>query len=123
MQPQASQRENMDEELPIQAPSKEPVPLQKQRRLLNRWSIFALVFVSAAATVLYVSNVIAVKKLLVETEELRRSIDSLRTVNESLRTETYRLQSAERITRIATEKLGLVPPPKAPVVLDGEGAK
>lgn len=99
-------------------PTKEPTLLVKQRRLLNRWSIFALVFVSAAATVLYVSNVIAVKKLLVETETLKKGIDSLRSVNESLRTETYRLQSAERITRIAQDRLGLIPPPQAPTVLE-----
>ncbi|MBK6291325.1 MAG: cell division protein FtsL [Ignavibacteria bacterium] len=99
-------------------PTKEPTALVKQRRLLNRWSIFALVFVSAIFTVLYVSNVIGVKKLLVETDALKRSIDSLRTVNESLRTESYRLQSAERITRIAQDKLGLIPPPKAPTVLE-----
>ncbi|MCX6140915.1 MAG: cell division protein FtsL [Candidatus Kapabacteria bacterium] len=104
-----------DEEL---LPTKEPQVLVKQRRLLNRWSIFALVFVSAVSTVLYVSNVIGVKKLLVETDVLQRTIDSLRTVNESLRTESYRLQSADRITRIAQEKLGLIPPPKAPTVLE-----
>jgi cell division protein FtsL len=104
-----------DEQLPL-APAKESPSLVKQRRLLNRWSIFALVFVSAVSTVLYV---IAVKKLLVETEDLNRKIDSLRTVNESLRTETYRLQSSERITRVATERLGLIPPPKAPTVLEG----
>ncbi len=108
-----------DDEQPPVAPTKESPSLVKQRRLLNRWSIFALVFVSAASTVLYVSNVIAVKKLLVETEDLNRKIDSLRTVNESLRTETYRLQSSERITRVATERLGLIPPPKAPTVLEG----
>lgn len=99
-------------------PSKEPPLLVQQRRLLNRWSIFALAFVSATATVLYVSNVIAVKKLLVEAELLNRSNDSLRTINESLRIETYRLQSAERISRIAQEHLGLIPPPKAPTVLE-----
>lgn len=98
--------------------AKEPTALVQQRSLLNRWSIFALVFVSAISTVLYVSNVIGVKKLLVETDVLQRRIDSLRTVNESLRTESYRLQSADRITRIAQERLGLIPPPQAPTVLE-----
>lgn len=114
-----------DEELlEDDAPQREPLPTKeapsivKQRRLLNRWSIFALVFVSAISTVLYVSNVIAVKKLLMETDVLRRRIDSLRWVNESLRTESYRLQSAERITRIAQERLQLIPPPKAPTIVE-----
>lgn len=98
-------------------PTNEPKALQQQRRLLNRWSIFALVVVSAISTVLYVSNVIRVNQLLRETDAMRRSIDSLQIVNQSLRAETYRLQSSERITRVATERLGMVPPPKAPVVL------
>ncbi|MBC8124505.1 MAG: cell division protein FtsL [Candidatus Kapabacteria bacterium] len=98
--------------------AKEPTALVQQRSLLNRWSIFALVFVSAISTVLYVSNVIGVKKLLVESDVLQKRIDSLRTVNESLRTESYRLQSADRITRIAQERLGLIPPPQAPTVLE-----
>ena len=98
--------------------AKEPTAIVQQRSLLNRWSIFALVVVSAMSTVLYVSNVIGVKKLLVESDVLQRRIDSLRTVNESLRTESYRLQSADRITRIAQEQLGLIPPPQAPTVLE-----
>ncbi len=103
--------------------AKEPTAIVQQRSLLNRWSIFALVFVSAMSTVLYVSNVIGVKKLLVESDVLQRRIDSLRTVNESLRTESYRLQSADRITRIAQEQLGLIPPPQAPTVLEEKASR
>lgn len=104
-------------------PTKEALSLVKQRRLLNRWSMFALFFVSAISTVLYVSNVIAVKNLLMESETLRRRIDSLRWVNESLRTESYRLQSSERITRIAQERLKLIPPPKAPTIVEETTSK
>lgn len=98
-------------------PGKEPTAIVKQRRLINRWSLFALFFISASATVLYVSNVIAVNKLSQETEQLRRNVDSLETLKKSLRNETYRLQSSERVTKIATEKLGMIPPQEAPVVL------
>lgn len=100
---------------------KESPTLVRQRRLLNRWSIFALVFVSALATVLYVNNVITVDRLLRDTEAMRKSVDSLRTVNQSLQTEVFRLQSSERVTRIATERLGMTPPPQAPTVFTAEG--
>lgn len=112
--------EPIEESLPQREPSpaRESKVLVNQRRLLNRWSMFALFFVSAISTVLYVSNVIAVKKLLMETDMLRRRIDSMRWVNESLRTESYRLQSSERITRIAQERLQLIPPPKAPTIVE-----
>lgn len=96
----------------------EPVVIAEQRNLLNRWSVFVLLFVSAGFTILYVSNVISVRKLLERKQLLERSLDSIKTVNKTLETETYRLQSAERITRLAQERLHLMPPPKAPVVLE-----
>ena len=104
------------EEIP-HAAIKESPTIVKQRRLLNRWSLFALFFISALATVGYVSNVIAVNSLSNEVDRLHHEHDSLTTLNQSLRTESYRLQSAERITSIATQKLGMIPPPEAPVVL------
>ena len=97
--------------------TKEAAPIVKQRRLLNRWSLFALFFISALATVGYVSNVITVNQLSTQVDELRTSRDSLKRLNQSLRTESYRLQSAERVTRIATQKLGMVAPEEAPTVL------
>lgn len=99
-------------------PTPEPVVIVEQRNLLNRWSVFVLLFVSAGFTILYVSNVITVRKLLERKQLLERSLDSINTVNKTLETETYRLQSAERITRLAQERLHLMPPPKAPVVLE-----
>lgn len=103
-----------------QPPVRESKPIAEQRRLLNRWSVFALLIISAAATVGYVSNVITVNRLLNRTQLMQRQVDSLKTVNESLRTEVNALQSSERITRIAAEQLGMTPPSKAPVVLDGD---
>ena len=108
----------MIEEKPAQA--NEPVQITRQRNLLNRWSFFALLIVSAAFTFLYVSNVISVRKLLDHKELLSKRIDSIRTYNETLKTETYRLQSAQRITRIAQENLGLIPPKQAPIVIDAK---
>ncbi|MFN4984956.1 MAG: septum formation initiator family protein [Ignavibacteria bacterium] len=99
-------------------PTPEPAVIVERRRILNRWSVFALLFVSAGFTILYVSNVISVGKLLERKQALERSVDSLKTVNKTLETETYRLQSAERITRLAQERLHMMPPPKAPVVLE-----
>jgi cell division protein FtsL len=55
--------------------------------------------------------------LLRDTDQLRRSNDSLQVVNQHLRAETYRLQSAQHITRIAVERLHMLAPPQAPVVL------
>ncbi|RPI69160.1 MAG: hypothetical protein EHM43_02695 [Ignavibacteriae bacterium] len=98
-------------------PVPEPQQIAVQRKLLNRWSLFALFAISAASTVLYVSNVIAVNRLSAECDALKHDVDSLHVLNQSLRTESYRLQSAERVTRIATEKLGMIAPEEAPTIL------
>lgn len=103
-----------------QVPIKESPQITQQRNLLNRWSMFALLIVSALFTFLYVSNVIRVRKLLEHKEVLTKHIDSLKAVNETLKTETYRLQSAQRITRIAQERLGLIPPKQAPTVIEAK---
>lgn len=99
-------------------PVNEPQLVQRRRRLLNRWSLFVLLVVSAAATVLYVSNVIAVNRLLRDGAVLSRQNDSLRVVNQNLEAETYRLQAADRVIRDATTKLGMIPPDRAPTVID-----
>lgn len=101
-------------------PRNEAPAVRERRRLLNRWSLFALLVVSAIGTVLYVGNVLAVNTLLRDTATVQRNLDSVRAVNQSLQAETYRLQSAERVTRVATERLGMIPPPKAPTVLLGD---
>lgn len=111
----------MSDETAAQSP--EPVVIIERRNLLNRWSVFALLFFSAGFTILYVSNVISVRKLLERKQMLERGLDSINTVNKTLETETYRLQSAERITRLAQERLRLIPPPKAPVVLEASQSK
>ena len=101
-------------------PGKESPTIVKQRRLLNRWSLFALFFISAAGTVGYVSNVISVNKLSAEANSMKKQRDSMRVLIQSLRTESYRLQSAERVTRIAVQDLGMIPPDEAPSVINTE---
>ncbi len=90
---------------------------QGQRQLLNRWSMFALFFVSALATVGYVSNVLAVNELSAQVDLLKHQRDSLQTLHQSLRQQAMDLQSITRITHIATTRLNLEPPSEAPTVI------
>ena len=99
-------------------PVKESPTIVKQRRLLNRWSLFALFFISAVGTVGYVSNVIDVNRISAEAQQYKRQRDSMKVLIQSLRTESYRLQSADRISRIAIEDLGMIPPEEAPTVIN-----
>lgn len=96
-----------------QAPKESPA-IVKERKLLNRWSIFGLLIISSALVVLYVSNVVRVNTLLREMQEHEKSRDSLMYVNQSLQNEIMRLQSAERITAIAQTKLNMIQNPQTP---------
>lgn len=108
---------------PGQIPMPEPQAVVRQRRVLNRWSIFLLIVGSALLTILYVSNVVSVNRLLTEVQQLEHSRDSLFSVNEALRVEVTRLQSAERITTLARNRLGMVQPTQAPIILKSDDAK
>jgi cell division protein FtsL len=96
---------------------KETAAIVQTRRLLNRWSIFGLLAMSAVFMVLYVSNVISVNTLLRRIPKLEEKHDSLLYQSRRLEESIARLQSAERITTIAKEKLGMVPNQNAPQVL------
>lgn len=79
--------------------------------------MFALVVFSAIATMLFVSNVVRVNALLKEVQTLERERDALVASNESLRIQVTRLESNERITTIARDKLGMTQPSQAPIIL------
>ena len=84
---------------------------------INRWSVFAMVVFSAVATIFYISNVIRVNNLLEQNQELKKELMSLRNANELLNSKVIELQSAERITKIAEERLGMIKPTKAPEII------
>ncbi|HRE56478.1 MAG TPA: septum formation initiator family protein [Candidatus Kapabacteria bacterium] len=96
---------------------KEATAIVQTRRLVNRWSVFGLLGMSAIFMVLYVSNVISVNTLLRRIPKLEEKHDSLLYQSRRLEESIARLQSAERITIIAKEKLGMVPNQNAPQVL------
>ena len=106
-----------DFEEPKPEPPKESPVIAKTRRRLNRWSVFALIAGSAFLTIVYVSNVLKVRTLLEDIRTLEKRSAAISYKNEALRTEIVRLRSAERITRIASTRLGLVQPESAPEVL------
>ncbi len=81
---------------------------------INRWIVFLLVVASAATTILYISNVLAVNDLLEHTQKLEKQVQEIRTSNELLNAKVIQLQSAERITSIAEQKLNMQKPLKAP---------
>lgn len=93
---------------------KEPAVVTKTRRLLNRWSIFALLFVFSIAVVLFVSNALAVNQLVVDIGNLESEREKLLRQNELLRAKIIALSAPDRITEYARTQLGMIQAATAP---------
>ncbi len=95
-------------------PGREPATVVKTRRLLNRWSLFAVIVLSAGAIVLFVSNAIAVNKLVERIDDRQSVLEKLQRENDRLRAESIHLQSPDRVSAFARDKLGMVQAASAP---------
>lgn len=86
-----------------------------RRRKVSNFNILLSLFLLAVVSVLYVSNIIAVNRRVVEVEELKMAFNKIENMNEILRSEISRKSSMERITKIATEQLGMQYPKQPPI--------
>ncbi len=83
----------------------------------SRFKYLMYVFLFSLLMILYVANVIKVKSLLKEERKLGKELDKIENENQLLKTEIIRLESPERITRLAINKLGMVKPDAPPKVI------
>ncbi len=98
-----------------QKPEFTPAPkLHKDAKPLDRWKIFAIISTIALLTVLSVMNVIQVNDLLKHKNNLEKEHQKLKYRNDLLRAQINELESPERITNIAKEKMGMINQAQAP---------
>lgn len=84
---------------------------------LNRWSIFLFLLITSAIMVFYVYNVISINKLAEEIRILEKKEKRVEFRKRMVEAEVIKLQSAERICKIAEEKLNMVKSEKFPIIL------
>ncbi len=89
----------------------------RKSKIIGRWSVFGLVFIGAMITLLYVGNVMRVDDFLEDIRELKKKKDFIVNRNELLKTRLNNLQSPDRITKIAEEKLGMIKIDTPPEIL------
>jgi len=87
----------------------------------NRLKIFGIVLISAILTLMYVDNTIKINALLSKIRLQEIEINEIKARNEILSSKIIELESAERITKIAEEKLGLSKPNKMPIIIEESG--
>ncbi|MBS1911847.1 MAG: hypothetical protein JST22_07660 [Bacteroidetes bacterium] len=93
----------------------EPVPEGGVvRPFLRRWVTAAMLFVAAVLATLYIANAIAVNDLLGTISSLETEHDAVRNDNAQLRAELLRLMSVDRVTSLASSRLGMVQPAMPP---------
>jgi len=85
---------------------------------LNRWVIILYLMIIAAAAVLYVGNVNDTTELLTEIRSYERGIDDLGNKKKMAEAKLKRLQSPDRIIKIAEEKLNMKLADEAPIILE-----
>lgn len=79
---------------------------------------FFLIVLVAGITLFSVYNVVKVNELLAHVRTMEYSRDSLVSVVNVLQNDVQRLESSERITRVAHDYLHLVQPAEAPMVVE-----
>lgn len=85
------------------------------KRNVSTFNIILMLFGAATVIVLYISNIIAVDRLMTEINSLQQQHQRILSEQEILKAEVNRLSSLERITRKATDELGLVNPKEPPI--------
>ncbi|MCX6154862.1 MAG: septum formation initiator family protein [Candidatus Kapabacteria bacterium] len=87
---------------------------ENKRLELSRWTWFMLISIIAVLTVLYVNSVFKVNSILADINQQEMLLESLKNNNYLLISQAEKLQSADRICKIAEASLGLVRNDKIP---------
>ncbi|HXG38927.1 MAG TPA: FtsL-like putative cell division protein [Bacteroidota bacterium] len=93
------------------------------KRKVSTFNIILMLFGAATVIVLYISNIIAVDRLMMEINSLQQQHSRILSEQELLKAEVNRLSSLERINRKATEELGLVNPKEPPIWMNVDREK
>jgi cell division protein FtsL len=105
-----------EEEPPVYTSQTEPEKKPStEKKILSKWNALLVLIISSVLMILYVSNVIEVKALLKETNDLKRQAEMIEDKNQLLLTKINELESPERITKIARDKFGMIKAEDTPI--------
>lgn len=85
-------------------------------RKVSTFSLILWIFGVGIAIVLYVDNIIAINRLVMEVNQLQTKYDAIVNTNATIRAEVTRKSAWERIGKNATEQLGLIFPTEQPTL-------
>jgi cell division protein FtsB len=84
----------------------------------KRFLIFGMILIASAVTILYISNLFYVNKLLKDVYDLNKTYNEIINTNEILQARSSQLESPDRIIPYATDRLGMIVSEEAPIIID-----
>ncbi len=85
---------------------------------LNRWSVFLFLLITSGLMILYVNNVLSINELAEDIRNLEKQEKRIEFRKRLVESEVIKLQSAERICKIAEEKLKMIKSDAFPLVIE-----
>ena len=99
----------------VQAPAVPGRNRKPTKRSVSPFTIMLSLMAVAVATVLYISNILAVEQLLNRINQQQTQYQMLLSQQELLKAQVNRMASLERIRKVAEDDLGLRSPTQSPV--------
>ena len=109
---------DIQEDPTVQGAVYRPIRSYGRNRKISTFNVILSLFGLAVAVVFYISNIIAVSHLAAEINTLEERYHTVVNVNQLLRAELSRKSALERISRIASQELGLHHPREQPIWLE-----
>jgi cell division protein FtsL len=98
----------------------------KKKKLINRWTAFVTILITALATIFFVDSTIKANETLKDIESIKAKIEIIENNNIILMEQINRLQSPKRILSIAENKFKMVTlqnPPKVIIFKKNDDAR
>jgi cell division protein FtsL len=106
------QTERSDET--VNVPSS-PKNRKTSRRKVSPFNVIVILFGVAVISVLYISNILAVGRLVIQIDQLQKQHQQLTNDQELLKAQVNRLSALDRVQQIAQDQLGLRSPKQIPM--------
>lgn len=84
---------------------------------INRWILFLSIFILSLIIVVYIRNVRQVNNLVLEIRRIEKQAELIENRNKVLSKEMLKLESPNRIIKIAEENLGMVRHDSTPIII------
>jgi len=92
-----------------------PKNRRPSRRKISPFNVIVILFSVAVVSVLYISNILAVGRLVVQIDQLQRQHQQMANEQELLKTQINRLSTLDRVQQFAQDQLGLRSPKQIPM--------